>query len=142
VSDEEMTISADTFERLLTEVAMGRGVKTICRDDPGMPHYTTVTKRCQNDPEFAEALAQAREMQAAYLFDDVVENLERIRDGKIEAKSATAWMNGIKMIAEKLAARKYGPRVSNDHTSSDGSMSPKESGKAVLDALSRKHADN
>lgn len=107
----------EVYDKLLEEVAMGRGVKTICRDDEGMPHYTTITKRCQADPEFAEALAQAREMQAAYLFDDVVENLGRIRDGKIEAKSATAWMNGIKMIAEKLAARKYGPRSAIDHTS-------------------------
>lgn len=135
MSDEEMTISADTFERLLQEVAMGRGVKTICRDDPGMPHYTTVTKRCQNDQEFAEALAQAREMQAAYLFDDVIENLERIRDGKIEAKSATAWMNGVKMVAEKLAARKYGVRTQIDHSGSIASVSDEEIDKRIADLL-------
>ena len=42
------------------------------------------------------------------------------------------------------AKTRMGWRETNqiDHTSSDGSMTPKDHGDAVLDALSRKHADS
>lgn len=40
-----------------------------------------------------------------------------------------------------LANHGYTDKVQQDLTSSDGTMTPKETGSAVLEALSRKHAD-
>jgi hypothetical protein len=44
------------------------------------------------------------------------------------------------LLNPNIIARDLGLADKKDHTSSDGSMSPKESSAAVLDALKRKHA--
>lgn len=114
----------EVYDDFLERVANGAAVKVVCRMD-GMPHYTGIYQKCRADAEFKAKLRDAQEWQSRSWLEDIAEKLPDIRDGNIEAKSATAWMNATKMLVEKLAPREYGPRVSNDHTSSDGSMTPK-----------------
>lgn len=85
-------------------------------------------------PEFSEAFTQAKQLSQAWW--------ERIgRDNLLVPQGmsfqGTVW-------SRSMAARfPHDWRESSkvDHTSSDGSMSPKDSSAAVLDALKRKHAD-
>lgn len=114
----------ETYDELLERIMMGRSLKSVCRDED-MPHYTGVYRKCRNDPEYAKALAEAREWQCAGLTDDHLDLLPKLLDGKIDPKVVTAHMHSTKMIIEKQAPRAFGEKRSIDHKSTDGSMTPK-----------------
>lgn len=106
----------EVYDAFLDEVAQGKPVKVVCRME-GMPHYTGIYQKCRADAEFKARLRDAQEWQARHWLEDVAERLSDIRDGNIEAKCATAWMNATKMVVEKLAPREYGVKTAIDHTS-------------------------
>lgn len=106
----------EVYDEFLDLVAQGNPVKVVCRME-GMPHYTGIYQKCRAEPEFKAKLRDAQEWQARFWLEDVAERLGDIRDGVIEAKCATAWINGTKMVVEKLAPREYGVKTAIDHTS-------------------------
>lgn len=114
----------EVYEELLQRIMMGRGLKNVCRDED-MPHFTGVYMKCRHDPEFDQALKDAREFQCAGLTDDHLELLPQMLDGDIDPKVVTAHMHSTKMLIEKLAPKSFGEKRHLDHTSSDGSMTPK-----------------
>lgn len=114
----------EVYDSVLDLVAQGMPVKTVCAME-GMPHFTAIYQKCRAEPEFKAKLRDAQEWQARYWLEDVASKLADIRDGNIEAKSATAWINATKMVVEKMAPREYGVKTAIDHSSTDGSMSPK-----------------
>lgn len=75
-------------------------------------------------PEFSATLSNIETMQ----------EFEAMKGGLTNAFNSTI----TKLV---LANHGYTDKVQQDLTSSDGTMTPKETGSAVLEALSRKHAD-
>lgn len=75
-------------------------------------------------PEFSNTLAAIRELQEKIALN----------------KGITGVFNStiVKLV---LANHGYSDKAAIEHTSPDGSMTPKDSSAAVLEALSRKHRD-
>jgi len=87
----------------------GRGLKVICRDDPGMPCLMTVMRQLDKDPAFVTRYARARAMMAEHAASDMME---------VAAKSTpvTAAADRVKLMAMQWFASKLQPRVYGDKT--------------------------
>jgi hypothetical protein len=117
----EMGRKGYSVVEMAAEIGVGR--TTLERDWPS------------DHPEFSQAMTHARECSQAWW--------ERIgRDNLIIPHMGGTFQASV--WSRSMAARfPHDWRESSkvDHTSSDGSMSPKDASAAVLDALKRKHAD-
>lgn len=125
----------DDREEFLKRVASGRSVNSVAQDDD-MPTRDTIMRWRREKPEFAEALALAYEAQQEYHIDKVMDALDSIRDGDIDPKCATAWLNGVKFTTAQMAPRKYGiQRQQVEHSGSIQQASDEELDKRIADLL-------
>jgi hypothetical protein len=151
-SKYDSAIAAEICERLMG----GESLRTICKDDH-MPAASTVFRWLRVEPGFSEQYAHAREVQADLLFDDVLDiaddgrndwmmrlgddgtaaytvNGEHIQRSKLRVDSRK-WMAG------KLAPKKYGEKVSMEHTGKNGApieiedKTPRDLGRMIAFAL-------
>lgn len=132
------TIYSDAMaDAILTRLADGEPLTRICKD-PGMPGLTTVYRWLESDESFRNKYTRAREEQADTLADEIV----RIADeapphdgetGKIDS-AWVAWqrnrVEARKWTASKLKPKKYGDRLTNEHTGPDG-------GPVVIESIRR-----
>lgn len=119
-TDYTPEIAADICEWL----AGGKSLRAFCRQD-GTPDVSTVCRWIVRNEEFRAQYVQARESAGYAHADGIIEAVELVRDGALEPQVAKAMMDGLKWAAERMAPKTHSPKVQQDHTSSDGSMSPK-----------------
>lgn len=96
--------------------------------------------RLMSDSKVSARVAELQAKGAELATLTLAKHLARLEELSRDAQAAEEYNAAIK--AEELrgkASGLYTERV--DHTSSDGSMAPKDSGAAVLEALRRKHDD-
>lgn len=111
-------------ERIATS---SRGLKAICDEDEKLPSVSTVLKWLNNSDDFKLQYAHARELQADYLADEIIEisddaskDLQRIDDfgNPIENKEFVSRsrlkIDARKWIASKLRPKKYGDKLELD----------------------------
>lgn len=120
---------------ICSRIADGESLSKICRDKD-MPSRQSVFFWMQKHEGFSDNYARAYEQQAAKEFDEM------------EELAATATPETVQVVRLQLDARKwclarkqpkkYGERISNDHTSSDGSMTPKEIPAKVAESIAKK----
>ena len=67
-------------------------------------------------PEFAEQYARAREVQAETLADEIVS----IADEDGDPQRQRLRVDARKWVASKLKPKRYGDKVTNEHTGADG----------------------
>jgi hypothetical protein len=110
-----------TYTPLMAEIicaalAEGKSLLAICKQD-GMPARSTVNGWLASDPEFLDKYVRAREAQADTLAD---ENLE-IADAATAEDHAVARLkiDTRKWYTAKVAPKKYGDRIVNEHTGGD-----------------------
>lgn len=131
---EEQKASFKT--EICERISDGEPLRVICREE-GKPSWRTVYLWREEDPEFAALIARAREIG----FDAIAEDALLISNTPLEGVKYESGPLGTKEVREdmlghrklqietrlkllaKWSPKKYGERV--DHTSSDGSMSPK-----------------
>lgn len=116
-------------DEILTRIAKGQSAVDICSDD-WLPSQTTLYKRLRNDQEFAQKYAQAREVQADTLFDEILQIADDGRNDWIERKdqdNAGYAENGealrrsqIRIDARKWMAGKLRPKVYGDRSIVEG----------------------
>jgi len=104
--------------RICLEIAEGKSLRNICLADD-MPNADTIRVWLALDAEFSAQYARAREEQADYYADEIIE----IADTAEDANLARLRIDARKWKASKLRPKKYGEKL--DLTSEDGSMSPK-----------------
>lgn len=133
---------AEIKDEICNRISDGEPLRVICRE-PGMPSWRTVYQWKEDDENFSSRFAHARELG----FDAIAEDALLIADtpcegvkyenGPMGSKEVREDMLGhrklqietrLKLLA-KWSPKKFGDRI--DHTSSDGSMSPK--GKSLSD---------
>lgn len=132
-------MTPETIDRICIELADGKSLKAICRDE-SMPARSTILLAVVDDRDgFRTRYMHAREAAGFAHADSVLEVIEELRLQGIDAQTARAMMDGLKWAAERMASKHHSPNQKIDHTSSDGSMSPKEHSAAVLAALKAKH---
>lgn len=110
---------------ICSELAAGRSLRSICaRED--MPAISTVLLAVVQDRDgFRNSYAHAREAAGYAHGDFVVEVVDMVRRGEVDAQTAKAMMDGLKWAAERMAPKAHSQRQDIAHTSPDGSMTPR-----------------
>ncbi|WP_439287564.1 terminase small subunit [Lonepinella sp. BR2904] len=105
---------ADDICMLLSQ---GESLRKIC-DRPSMPNARTVHRWILENDEFCQQYAHAREMQAETLLEEILEisdcaSVEDVQVAKLRV-DARKW------YITKVAPKKYGDRVTQEHSGVDG----------------------
>lgn len=108
-------LAAKVCERLTN----GESLRRICKDDE-MPCAVTVWTWLDKHPEFAKQYARAREAQAEYYADEIVD----ISDAEEDARSRAVKIDARKWVASKLRPKRYGELVKHEHGGADGAPIP------------------
>lgn len=129
-SDYTAELADDICER----IAIGESLRGICGDD-GMPHAGTVCRWLARHESFREQYARAREAQADALFDDILHiadtPVEGVKtktkeDGSVETQTGDMiehrrlQVDARKWMASKLQPKKYGDKITQEHTGANG----------------------
>jgi hypothetical protein len=107
-------------DEICDRLAKGESLRTICsseRDD-FMPGRTTVFRWLQENADFANQYAGAREAQADAKFDQAWEIASAATADSVQV--ARLQVDTVKWQAAKLAPKKYGEKVSHEHGGEGG----------------------
>jgi hypothetical protein len=100
---------------VLEQIANGKSLRAICEPE-GMPAPSTIVSWLQEDKALAEQYAHARERQADFYADEIIE----IADAASDPAKARLQVDARKWKASKLAPKRYGDRVLNEHSGPGG----------------------
>lgn len=111
-------------------IAHGESLRRICADDD-MPVCSTVFKWLVDRKEFSEQYARAREAQCDAFVEEIIEIADDSKDDTLKLESGeranNEWINRSRLrvdtrkwLMSKLAPKKYGERLQNEHTGPDG----------------------
>lgn len=122
-------------DAICERIASGVSLRSIVEADD-MPAASTVFKWLSERETFSEQYARAREAQADALFDEMLDIADDARNDWMVSRGEDeneAWrLNGEhiqrsklrlearKWMASKLQPKKYGDKVTNEHTGADG----------------------
>ncbi len=115
--------SDEMAEEICEKIANGRSLRSICAED-GMPTTSTVCKWLIENKEFSEQYARAREKQADYFAEEIIEIADSAEAESAAVSKAKLQIDARKWAASKIAPKKYGDKAELDVKSSDGSMRP------------------
>ncbi len=94
------------------ELANGRSLVEICRDDEGLPDRRTVLRWMEKHSDFATKCARVRENgQADFVVDDMVRIERGVEAGLIAPDAARILISSKQWRAAKLAPKKYGDKT-------------------------------
>jgi hypothetical protein len=102
---------ATAKERVCKEIADGKSLRAICAADD-MPSVETVRVWLIDDGEFSVQYARAREEQADYYADEIID----IADAAKDANLARLQIDARKWKASKLQPKKYGDKIDLNHS--------------------------
>jgi hypothetical protein len=124
--------SDEIAETICQRIAGGQGLVEICRDE-AMPHRSTVFRWLAKDAGFRDRYAQAREAQADYFGDEILEiadnaandwMLRQQGEDTVEVANhdhiarSRLRVDSRKWLMSKLAPKKYGDKVETVHSGS------------------------
>ena len=115
--------SDELAEKICEKIANGRSLRSICAED-GMPSAVTVCKWLSENEEFSKQYARAREEQADYFAEEIIEIADSAEAESAAVSKAKLQIDARKWAASKIAPKKYGDKQEIDVKSSDGSMRP------------------
>ena len=143
---------AEIMNHVLVEVASGRFVSRVLREDDGMPAASQFWKWHLEDEDYQEKLGRAREAGVEALLDEVTDIVDDATDdafidyvGKGEDKEPVAKINGSAIrraslraeyrvkLAQMMKPRKYGNKL--DLTSDGKELKPGAVNQTKIDAL-------
>ena len=102
---------------ICSKLADGLSLKAICLGDD-MPDKATVYRWIAKHDEFRDLYAHAREDQADTLADEIVDIADNCE--RDDANKARLQVDARKWVAAKLKPKRYGDKVTNEHTGPDG----------------------
>ena len=123
--------SLDLIDRICERLAGGESLVAICEDDE-MPARSTVFKWLDENKEFSDRYVRAREAQADLLAEEIIKISD---DGLNDTYEIEPGVRGVnhdviarsrlrvdarKWMASKLAPKKYGDKVTNEHVGANG----------------------
>jgi hypothetical protein len=113
--------SEELGERICNIISTSNfGLRKIC-EDLEFPAYDTVTHwLMKQEHPFIQQYARAKEQQAEYLADEMMEIADDCPPLKFHVDKAKLQVETRKWIASKLKAKKYGDKITQEHTGKDG----------------------
>lgn len=151
--------SADAVTAICAEIACGKSIREICRAE-GMPDMSTVFRWLGKHIEFQEQYARAREAQADFLGEEMLEIADdgtndwierQDKDGKPigylvngeAVQRSRLRVDARKWLMSKLQPKKYGDKIAQEITGKDGGpvaiedTSPVESARRIAFVLGK-----
>lgn len=118
-------MTPDMQEKICFRLAGGEPLRSVCADE-GFPAMSTVLMAVVQDRGgFRSKYAQAREAGGFSHGDRVIDVVDKVADGKLDPMAARAMLDGLKWAAERMAPKGHAVRQELNHTSTDGTMTPK-----------------
>jgi len=146
--------SPELMDEIIMRISNGEPLRQICRDDH-MPSWVAVYDWLEADKEFSLRFTRARDIGEDAIAQECFDIADNATNDWMESSGkdggAAYKLNGEHIQRSKLRIetrlkllskwnpRKWGDKV--DLTSTDGSMTPKDTSAEVLAALARKHND-
>lgn len=111
-------ITAEIKTLICEQISEGKSLSAICRDN--LIVQSSVYSQLTKDEEFAERYARARERQADFYADEVIELADQC-DGSLDGTNRTRLqIDARKWACSKLHPRKYSDKASVEVTGKDG----------------------
>ncbi len=120
---------ADEF---CSRIGEGNSMRKVCLADD-MPEGRTVWRWLRTKEKFSQQYARAKEESGDADQDKLDEIAEKVLQGEIEPQAARVAADIIKWSASKKKPKKYGDKIQQDHTSSDGTMTPTKIERVIID---------
>lgn len=112
----------EAADLICEEIAKGRTLAAVCADEgaefDGLPSERTVYRWLQANPDFCQQYAHAHERQADREFEEAREIAAAATPENVQV--ARLQIDTIKWRVAKRAPRKYGDKVTTEHTGPDG----------------------
>jgi hypothetical protein len=118
-------------EKIAEGLIAGKGIREVCAPDT-MPSVTEVYVEMARNEEFRNIIARARELQQEAHIDETVELADAATVADWQVVKLRIWAR--QWRAGKLAPKKYGDKIVNEHTGADGG--PIQTEATVIDAAS------
>jgi len=127
------TVYTDAIkDEICTRIAAGESLRAICADE-SMPAMSTVLLWVVNNREgFSEHYHASREAAGYAHADEALALRFELREGTLDPQSAKVILDALKWGAERMAPKKHSQRQDLNHTSDDGSMTPKPMDASTL----------
>lgn len=114
---QKVVMTAALANVICERIATGESLRAICAT-AGMPGITSVYKWL-SDPEhaaFAEQYARARDQQADYYADEIIEIADSTKRARkhVQVEAARTRIDARKWLASKLRPKSYGDKVQAD----------------------------
>lgn len=134
---QQSHFNQETADYICEQLADGRSLREIIREDDGMPVLSTVFKWLNDHPSFSDQYTRAREIQAETLVDQIIEISDDGANDYMEKRAADGGLDGWrengeaiarsrlrvdarKWVAAKMAPKKYSDKVVQELVGKDG----------------------
>lgn len=131
------TFNQATADYICEQLAEGRSLREIIREDDGMPALSTVFKWLADHVSFSDQYTRAREVQAEALVDQIIEISDDGTNDYMEKRDADGGLDGWrengeaiarsrlrvdarKWVAAKMAPKKYSDKIVQEMVGKDG----------------------
>lgn len=102
-------------DRIFLEIAEGKSLVKVC-EEKDMPSRETVRRWIRDDEDFCGNYVRAREEQADFYADEIIE----IADTEPDTQKARLRIDARKWVASKLKSKSYGDKVTQEHSGPNG----------------------
>lgn len=107
--------SDEIVERICELIASGMSLRAVCSQE-SMPSTATVCKWLSENQEFSEQYARAREKQADYFVEEIIEIADSVEAESAAVSKAKLQIDARKWAASKISPKKYGDKVEQQIT--------------------------
>jgi hypothetical protein len=111
-------ITEQIKDLICEEIAKGKSLSAVCRDN--LIVQSSVYSQLSKDEEFAERYARARERQADFYADEVIELADNCSGSLEDSNRTRLQIDARKWACGKLHPRKYSDKASVEVTGKDG----------------------
>lgn len=105
--------SKEKVDEICDLIARGMSLRAVCTS-ADMPSVSMVFRWMEQNPEFREQYAHAREEQADGFADEIIEIADKVPADSAEVAKAKLQIDARKWKAAKLAPKKYGDKLELD----------------------------
>ena len=109
------TYSQETADKICELIARGMSLRAICAS-ADMPAGGTVHRWLAEHQDFQEQYARAREEQADYFAEEIIEIADSVEAESASVAKAKLQIDARKWAASKIAPKKYGDKVEQQIT--------------------------
>lgn len=107
--------SQELIDKICELISNGMSLRAVCSQE-GMPSTATVCKWLSENQEFSEQYARAREKQADYFVEEIIEIADSVEAESAAVSKAKLQIDARKWAASKIAPKKYGDKVEQQIT--------------------------